>query len=50
MASDRPEMPLVGELAPDFDVETTASGRFALRDHRGKWVVVYFYPRASTPG
>jgi peroxiredoxin Q/BCP len=22
----------------------------SLRDYRGKWVVLYFYPKADTPG
>lgn len=50
MADEKLEMPQVGELAPDIDVETTATGRFALSQQRGKWVVIYFYPRANTPG
>lgn len=43
-------MPNVGESAPPIDVPTTQGGRFRLADQRGKWVVVYFYPRANTPG
>ena len=36
----------------DFCVgaDLSGGGRFALADHRGRWVVVYFYPRANTPG
>jgi peroxiredoxin Q/BCP len=39
-----------GDEAPGIDEPTTGGGRFRLADHRGKWVVVYFYPRANTPG
>ncbi|MCI6583813.1 MAG: peroxiredoxin [Mobiluncus porci] len=42
----------VGDSAPDFTVETT-NGTFALADalkEATAGVVVYFYPRASTPG
>lgn len=46
----RPGMPHVGQMAPDVDAPATAGGRFRLSDHRGSWVVVYFYPRANTPG
>ena len=42
----------VGDVAPDFRIETT-QGTFelskALKEAR-QGVVVYFYPRASTPG
>ncbi len=41
--------PAVGDAAPDFDGETTG-GRFSLAAHRGSVVVLYFYPKDSTPG
>lgn len=43
-------MPAVGEQAPEIDAVATGDGRFRLSEHRGRWVVVYFYPRANTPG
>jgi peroxiredoxin Q/BCP len=39
-----------GDPAPEIDLLTDASERFRLSDLRGKKVVLYFYPRASTPG
>ncbi len=33
----------------DFSVPSTA-GKFTLSDHRGKAVVLYFYPKDNTPG
>ena len=39
-----------GQSAPEIDVEATGGGRYRLTDLRGSWVVVYFYPRANTPG
>jgi len=36
--------------APEIDAMATGGDRFRLSDHRGTWVVVYFYPRANTPG
>lgn len=39
-----------GDAAPAIDATATGNGRFTLADHTGKWVVVYFYPRANTPG
>jgi len=43
-------MPQPGDTAPVIDADSTNAGRFSLASHRGKWVVVYFYPRANTPG
>ena len=39
-----------GMPAPEIDAMITGGDRFRLSDHRGEWVVVYFYPRANTPG
>ena len=39
-----------GSVAPDFTVETDEGAIVSLRDYRGKWVVLYFYPKADTPG
>ena len=38
-----------GDVAPDFTLPTD-EGSFTLADHRGKHVIVYFYPAAGTPG
>lgn len=43
-------MPKVGDPAPPIDAETAEGGRFSLAEQAGRWVVVYFYPRANTPG
>lgn len=45
-----PVMPAVGDVAPPVDVSVTGGGSFHLQSHRGSWVVLYFYPRANTPG
>ena len=39
-----------GTTAPDFTVETDAGTPVSLSDYRGQWVVLYFYPKADTPG
>jgi len=39
----------VGDLAPDFTLPTADGGTFTLSEHRGRSVVVYFYPEATTP-
>jgi peroxiredoxin len=40
----------VGDDAPNISADITANGRFELAQQRGKWTVVYFFPRANTPG
>ncbi|MFC5999533.1 thioredoxin-dependent thiol peroxidase [Quadrisphaera sp. GCM10027208] len=40
----------VGDPAPDFTAPTADGGTFTLSEHRGRHVVVYFYPAAMTPG
>jgi peroxiredoxin Q/BCP len=44
---DKPLAP--GDLAPDFTAATD-NGTFTLSEHRGKHVVLFFYPQAMTPG
>jgi peroxiredoxin Q/BCP len=39
-----------GDPAPDIDLLTERGERFRLSELRGKKVVLYFYPKASTPG
>lgn len=36
--------------APDFTLPDQNSEPISLASYRGSWVVVYFYPRADTPG
>ena len=39
----------VGERAPDFELPGTDGSTFRLADHRGRWVVLAFYPGDFTP-
>ncbi len=40
----------VGAEAPAFALQDQASKTQALADYRGRWVVLYFYPKDDTPG
>jgi peroxiredoxin Q/BCP len=40
----------VGDVAPDIECDVYPEGRLKLSDYRGEWVIVYFYPKDSTPG
>lgn len=39
-----------GDKAPDFSLETDSGERVALRDFKDRTLVLYFYPKDSTPG
>lgn len=39
-----------GHLAPDFTLLDSNEHPVCLSDFRGKWVILYFYPRDNTPG
>jgi peroxiredoxin Q/BCP len=39
-----------GDAAPDFDLDTDSGGRFRLSAHRGRPVVLFFYPEDDTEG
>ncbi|MES2964510.1 MAG: peroxiredoxin [Bdellovibrionota bacterium] len=40
----------VGDTAPSFTAKTHAGEDFSLEARKGKWTVLYFYPKAETPG
>jgi peroxiredoxin Q/BCP len=44
------ETPAVGTSAPGFRLQDQAGKWHSLSDYRGKWVVLYFYPKDDTPG
>lgn len=43
-------MELEGKPAPDFSLPGSDGRTHALRDYRGRTVVLYFYPKDDTPG
>jgi thioredoxin-dependent peroxiredoxin len=50
MANSSPDQPAVGAMAPDFSLTTNESKQVSLKDFRGKWIVLYFYPKDFTSG
>jgi len=42
--------PKVGDVAPDFRLPSTRGKEMTLKEHRGKDVILYFYPKDDTPG
>ena len=43
-------MPTIGEAAPDFTLPSDTGDTVRLSDFRGKKIILYFYPKALTPG
>jgi thioredoxin-dependent peroxiredoxin len=43
-------LPPVGSLAPEFTLTSQEGQRVSLKDYRGTWVVLYFYPKDFTGG
>jgi thioredoxin-dependent peroxiredoxin len=42
--------PAEGSNAPDFTLPSQEGAPVSLKDYRGRWVVLYFYPKDQTPG
>jgi peroxiredoxin Q/BCP len=42
--------PRAGDVAPTFSLADQNGKKHSLADYKGKWVVVYFYPKDQTPG
>ena len=43
-------LPAVGQIAPDFTLPSQDGTQISLDSFRGKWVVLYFYPKDMTTG
>ena len=44
------EDPFIGTMAPTFCLPDAEGASICLENFKGKWVVLYFYPRDNTPG
>lgn len=49
-AAATPATPAVGAPAPEFSLTSNEGTPTSLKDYRGKWVVLYFYPKDFTSG
>lgn len=49
-ADDQQTMPAVGQIAPTFTLPSQDGSLISLDSFRGKWVVLYFYPKDMTKG
>ena len=44
------DVPAVGQQAPDFSLPSQEGKNVSIKDYKGKWVVLYFYPKDMTQG
>jgi peroxiredoxin Q/BCP len=44
------KQPAAGQPAPDFSLTTGDGSQVSLKDFKGKWIVLYFYPKDFTSG
>lgn len=49
-APARADVPQAGAMAPEFALPDQDGKLRQLKDYRGQWVVLYFYPKDDTPG
>jgi thioredoxin-dependent peroxiredoxin len=49
-AAETQKQPAAGTPAPDFSLTTGDGSQISLKDYRGKWIVLYFYPKDFTSG
>ena len=40
----------VGDKAPDFSLPSHTGEKVSLGDYRGKTLIIFFFPKADTPG
>jgi peroxiredoxin Q/BCP len=48
--ADNETLPAVGQAAPTFTLPSQTGADVSLQSFRGKWVVLYFYPKDMTSG
>ena len=50
MPSRAADLPQAGQSAPEFTLPSQEGTPISLKQYRGKWVVLYFYPKDMTQG
>jgi thioredoxin-dependent peroxiredoxin len=50
VAADQPQPPMAGNQAPAFSLPSQEGAPVSLDQFKGKWVVLYFYPKDFTQG
>ena len=50
VAADQPQPPAAGNQAPTFSLPNQEGTQVSLDQYKGKWIVLYFYPKDFTSG
>ncbi len=50
MSAPTPTVPAAGDVAPDLSLPDETGTVHHLADQKGRWTVLYFYPKDDTPG
>ena len=50
VAADQPQPPTAGSQAPTFSLPNQEGAQISLDQFKGKWIVLYFYPKDFTSG
>jgi peroxiredoxin Q/BCP len=50
MKAENSNQPAAGQSAPDFSLTAGDGSQVSLKNYRGKWIVLYFYPKDFTSG
>jgi peroxiredoxin Q/BCP len=50
LSAQAAEIPAEGSKAPDFTLKSQEGKTVSLKDFKGQWVVLYFYPKDMTQG
>jgi peroxiredoxin Q/BCP len=50
LSESRTAVPGPGSAAPNFTLPSQQGASVSLKDYRGNWIVLYFYPKDQTPG
>jgi peroxiredoxin Q/BCP len=50
VAADQPQPPTAGNPAPAFSLPSQEGAQVSLDEFKGKWIVLYFYPKDFTSG
>jgi len=40
----------LGKKAPNFNLDASTGGKLSIKDLKGKFAVIVFYPKNNTPG
>ena len=50
IAGTKRNLPRVGQAAPEFELPDQDGKMRSAAEFRGRWLVLYFFPKADTPG